>query len=338
MTAPLAQTFTEDNAFRFTPDVKNGHVESYFLRANHPTERKAVWLKATILAPLDGPAVAEAWCCTFDGDAGRVWGKRVTVPAAEATFGDEIDVGGCRLKLGLDEGSAVGTLGDRSWDLKWRPVAGALGAPLFIPFSRKLIEAPFPKSKLVTPSPALRFSGTMRWGDETVDLDGWTGMQGHNWGNQHAHTYAWGQCVFLDGDGEPYCMAEGFSARILIGSWLTPVLSGLTVRHGGRAYRFSRLVDLWRQRAEMGASSWSLRMRGSDGEAMLSMRARPEDVACLGYTNPDGHLSYCLNSKMAATTLRVNPVNGDAFECHSPHGGALEFLQRDPDPRYPDVV
>ena len=36
--------------------------------------------------------------------------------------------------------------------------------------------------------------------------------------------------------------------------------------------------------------------------------------------------------------LRVNPKVGDGFECHSPHGGALEFLRHEPDPRWPEVV
>jgi hypothetical protein len=34
----------------------------------------------------------------------------------------------------------------------------------------------------------------------------------------------------------------------------------------------------------------------------------------------------------------VNPVNEEAFECASEHGGALEFLVNAPDPRFPDVV
>ena len=79
-------------------------------------------------------------------------------------------------------------------------------------------------------------------------------------------------------------------------------------------------------------------MRGADGEARLIMRADPEEMACLGYRNPDGALSYCLNSKLAHTVLRVNPANDDGFECVSPHGGALEFLSPTADPRLPEVV
>ena len=331
-------TPTRDNAMRFDAEQAGDHVESWFWRANHPREPLAMWLKATILSPRDGEPVAEAWCCTFDGATGETWGQRETVPVSQASFGPVIRVGGCEWVLGDGAGTSTGGLGDRDWDLSWTPVDGPLGEPLCLLPTRRLVDAPFPKNKLLTPSPTLRFDGRMRWGDRVVPLSGWLGMQGHNWGAAHAHTYAWGQCVFTDGDGEPVAMAEGFSGRIKLGGWLTPYLSALTVRHGDRTYRFDRLVDLWNQTPSLDTDTWVLKMRGPAGEALLSMRSQREQIACLGYTNPDGHLSYCLNSKLAATTLRVNPVNEDPFECHSAHGGALEFLQRHPDPRFPQVV
>ncbi len=327
-----------DNAVRYDAEQPRDHVESWFWRANHPTQPLAVWLKATILSPQDGQPVAEAWCCTFDGHTGEVWGKRETVPVVQATFGSTITVAGCTWDLASPQGQAEGSLGDRGWDLCWRPVEGPLGEPLCLLPTRRLVDAPFPKNKLLTPAPILRFDGRMRWGDRLVPMDGWLGMQGHNWGAAHAHTYAWGQCVFTDGDGEPVAMCEGFSGKIQLGGWLTPYLSALTVRHGDKTYRFDRLVDLWNQTPSLDTDTWVLKMRGPAGEARLSMTAKSGETACLGYANPDGHLSYCLNSKLAATTLRVNPVNEDPFECHSPHGGALEFLRRDPDTRFDQVV
>jgi len=115
-------------------------------------------------------------------------------------------------------------------------------------------------------------------------------------------------------------------------------MSLLTVRNGQRVYRFDRLVDLWNQGADIDFPAWRLRMKGSAGEASLSMRAQPERMVCLGYLNPGGALSYCLNSKLASVTLRVNPVNEDGFVCTSEHGGALEILQQTPAPELSEVV
>ncbi len=94
------------NQVRYVPGTGKGHVESYFFRANHPTERKAIWLKATICAPPNDPqaAKADAWCIYFDGDAGKMWGHRETVPLQSALFDTQqaprsIEVGTSRFEL-----------------------------------------------------------------------------------------------------------------------------------------------------------------------------------------------------------------------------------------------
>jgi len=133
-------------------------------------------------------------------------------------------------------------------------------------------------------------------------------------------------------------MAEGFSGRVRIAGLTSPVFSALVVRRGEQVFRFDGVFDRWRQRSGREDLSWSLRIRGRAGDAMIRMTAEPSQVVCLGYRNPSGSLAYCLNTKLARVVLRVNPVNEAGFECSSLHGGALEFLQPTPDPRLPDVV
>jgi len=235
-----------------------------------------------------------------------------------------------------------------SWKLSWSAVPG-LGDPLCIFPSRRMIEGPFPKSKLLTPIPALRMDGEVTWDGQRWDLRGWLGMQGHNWGREHALEYAWGQCLFPDAAGEPFAMVEGFSGRIKLGPVVSPLFSAMVVRRGTRTYRFDRVFARWTQRprieghagAEAGPTGpfhWNLKLRGHEGDAEIDMVAAPSRVACLGYGNPDGSLAYCLNSKLARVSLRVNPRNEDGFTLTSEHGGALEILTRTPDPRFPEPV
>jgi hypothetical protein len=278
--------------------------------------------------------VAEAWCALFDG--ARTWAGKTTIPLAEAAFGEVIRVGPCQVSVGPD-GSAAGAIEDVRWDIRWtaRPT---LGAPM-IPYpSRRFVDGAFPKTKLLTPVPVARFSGTVTWDGATIPVDGWTGMQGHNWGREHPLEYAWGQCVFPDAAGEPHCVVEGFTGRIKVAGLRTPLVSSLVVRRGEREYRFDRLFDLWNQRPTLSDLTWTARLRGADGEALLTMTADPARTVCLGYQNPDGSLAYCVNSKLARVSLRVNPTNEAGFECRSAHGGALEFLGRTADPRFPHVV
>jgi hypothetical protein len=171
-------------------------------------------------------------------------------------------------------------------------------------------------------------------GGEQVDLAGWHGMQGHNWGAEHAFDYAWGQCLFPEDDA----MVEGFSARVRVGGALTPRSSMLVVRRGGRTWRFGQRLDVWRQQASLDGTSWAARLVGDDGEVSLRMTAAGRPMVCLGYRNPDGALSYCLNSKLAEVELTVRPADAASFTCRSAHGGALEFLQRAADPRFDRVV
>lgn len=171
----------------------------------------------------------------------------------------------------------------------------------------------------------------MTWGDEGWDLDGWVGMQGHNWGSAHSPEHAWWQCLFAEpDDGALTAVVEGASGRIELGRRLSPLLSMLVVRRADREYRFDRIVDLSRQRPELLFPPWTLGMSGAQGEASLEMVRSRSAMVCLGYPNPARAMSFCLNSKTAAARLSVSPGDGAVFELRSEHGRALEFLQSRP--------
>ncbi len=336
----LFRPIPDDNAPRF--EAAKQHVESWFWRANDPENRRAIWIKATILKPTDGPPMADVWCIHFDGDT--VTGRRETVPLGTARFAGEpldVEIAGARFTLDGGRGQLVGSIDELTWDLRFESIGGAIGAPLCLMPSRRLLVAPLPKFKLVTPLPALSFSGTIKRGNTTWQVADWTGSQGHNWGPEHSEEYAWSQCLFPGSDG-PAVLVEGASARIRIAGRLTPWLSVLVVRRGAQEWRFDRLVDTWNHELAFGdvgdELSWVLRMRGPDGEALLKVSAHTSQMACLGYRNPNGRLSYCMNSKLSKVTLRDSPRVDDAFECHSEHSGALEFLRTEPDVRLGTVI
>lgn len=329
------------NAFRGADkrgSPRRGHVESYFLRANDPARPRALWIKATVLFPLDGPPLCESWFIFFDGERNRSFAHRTTAPyrAAFARVegsATEVQAPGTHLTLaaqGRARGAMDGADGHARWDLAWTRADGALGAPLSILPSRLLLEGPFPRSKLLSPFPVLSFGGALEVFGERVQVDSWTGMEGHNWGREHAYEYAWGQCHFLGETGRPGAWAEGFTARVKVGPMKTPRLSALVVQRGEESFRFDRLFEPSKQRAVLGDRSWTIAIEGDVGRAELSMDASVMPMVCLGYRNPSGVLSYCLNSKLARTRLVVEPARGASFSLESPHGGALEFLRREP--------
>ncbi len=302
------------------------HVESWFVRANDPKQRRALWLKTTLL-DSGTEAQAEAWCVLFD--AGRVRAWRETVPLAQARLEPVLEIAGCRLELALTGGSARGRLGPSSWDLRWSgPRQPLCPYPL-----QAMIDGALPRNKTLTPVPVATLSGRVEVEGETWELEGWPAAQGHNWGRAHPLEYAWGQCVF-PGRG----WVEGFSGRILLAGRPSPLLSVLVVQVDGRTWRFDRILDLWRQRPALGDLSWSLAMSSRRATAELHLEARPEEVASLAYPNPDGSVSTCLNSKLSRASLVLRPRGEPALALGSSHGAALERLSAHPHPDYPHIV
>jgi hypothetical protein len=337
-------TARSDNAPRFHSGTD--HVESWFLRANDPTSPRAIWLKATVLTKTDGTRLSQAWFSVFDGD--RTEAACLDVPLDQARFDDSEDqldvvVGPLTWQIAEDSGTSHGSLEGGhhtvTWDLRFTRAEGSLGATMSLLPTARLVDAPFPKNKLLSPFPLAQFAGTVTWGEETWDLAGWHGMQGHNWGAAHSPEYAWGQCVFTDvAGGEPFAVLEAASGRIPLGPVQSPFISMLVLRCDGAEYRFDRLVDLWRQHPDVAFPRWGLQMTGADGVVDLEMTGRPEAMVCLAYQNPARATSYCLNSKTAEVRVRVRPRNGHAFELVSAHGGALEFLASAPVPEIAPVV
>src|SRR5207247_8508574 len=64
---------------------------------------------------------------------------------------------------------------------------------------RRLYGAPLPRTKFLSPYPSARFDGTVTVGGDEIDLAGWPGMIGHNWGAEHAERWVWIQAPELDG-------------------------------------------------------------------------------------------------------------------------------------------
>ena len=93
-------------------------------------------------------------------------------------------------------------------------------------------EAGFPRFKILTPYPAERFRGRLSVDGKEWVVEGWPGMQGHNWGRAHSERYAWAHCCAFE--GRPESWFEGFSAKIRLGPVTTPFLTMLSLVHEGR--------------------------------------------------------------------------------------------------------
>jgi hypothetical protein len=172
--------------------------------------------------------------------------------------------------------------------------------------------------------PDLVVDGVMRVNGAEWRIAGWRGMLGHNWGRHHTQLYAWGHCN--QWDGVPDLVVEGFSGR----SWgRAPLVTVVWVRHRGVWHDlYGMRLPSTRDRS-ISPRRWTFRARGRTARAQGELYAPTDDFVGLFYPNPDGALSYCLNTKLAQARLTVTIHGAPPLEVSS-NAAALEIGTRDP--------
>jgi hypothetical protein len=311
------------------PVEGRGHVESYFLKANSPDGRRALWVKTTIYAA--GPvSIAEAWAVAFDRERGHV-AVKTSVPFAQARFArDAVDAEVDGVSLRSDASCGAIETGDRR--ISWNLALSSDGVPLVHYPHPWMYEKKFPSSKLVSPYPDLRASGELTVNGEAWAIDKWPGLLGHNWGPRHAPLYAWGHAnVWEREDGEPEreLVFEGVSGKVKVGPVLSPLMSLFCVRWRGVRYDLNATRDLVTNRAEVTPRRWSF--EGDDRHVRLrgELWASTDDFVGLYYENPADIPTHCLNTKLASARLAIEVKGRAPFVVRS-KCAALEIGTTDP--------
>jgi hypothetical protein len=150
-------------------------------------------------------------------------------------------------------------------------------------------------------------------------------------GRRNAHLYAWGHCNAWEG-GEDLVF-EGFSARAHLGpsrlGVLTPMTTLLCIRHRGVRYDLNAVSGLLRSSGRITPRRW--RFRGTND--LLSLRGElwgtTDDFVGLYYQNPDGTMTYCLNTKIACAEIEL-AERGRAPMTLKSRAAALEIGTSDP--------
>lgn len=316
--------------------ARGGHYESWFLRANHPSEPRAFWIRYTLFVP-EAPgraALGELWAVHFDGVRERIVAVKREEPLAECRFAREhmqAAIGDARLESHRAEGRAASG-GHR---IAWRLGYGEGAAPLRL-LPRALYGAPFPKAKSVTSRPQVRFEGALEVDGERVDVDGWTGSENHNWGSEHTSQYAWGQVVGFD--DAPDALLECATARVKLGPVPTPWLTIACLRLDGAEHRFDRVTTALRARGGYTFFDWHFRTAARGAALEVRMAAPREAFTGLTYYNPPGGSRTCLNTKIARCEATLVLPDGSRRALSTAHRAAFEILTERGDHGVPVAV
>ncbi|MEH6345975.1 MAG: tocopherol cyclase family protein [Bermanella sp.] len=322
--------YDDASQLRFNENSKGGHYESYFLRANHPTKKQALWLRYTLFSPAikNEVAIAELWGAFFDNDS--VIASQQDIALTECDFSE------CKTQLKISNshlefahkgiGHAVGEVCDAankmSWHLQYKGDAQVL--PLL---PQKYYKRALPKAKALVSLPNALFKGTITVNGQPIEIDNWRGSENHNWGSQHTDEYAWGQvCGF---DNMPDSFLECSTARVKLGPIWSPWLNLAVLRVGQEEYRFNGVWQALKNSGQYQYFNWKMHCKNKDFTLKVVMHTDKKNVAGLNYRNPPGGSHTCLNSKVAGVDVMLLKGQQVIHRLHSQYGGAFEILTDD---------
>lgn len=297
------------------PDLAAGY-ESYYLRACHPDGGLGVWIRYTVHRRPGARPTGALWCTLFEPS-----GPTATKVSGPPAAGDWIRVGDAELGPGRAHGAAH----DMSWDLRF---SGA--APLcHLPFG-PLYRAPVPRTKPVSLHPVARFDGSITVGGRSIDVSGWPGMVGHNWGTQHAERWIWLHGMGFAGTGEGTWLDLTF-ARIRVGGRVTPWVANGAISVRGERIRLGGLTRDRRPLIEESPDHLWFAVAGSEIVVAGTAAAPRERIVGWVYADPDGSDHHTTNCSIADLVVRVARPGRAPLELRASGLAAYELGMRERD-------
>jgi hypothetical protein len=317
-----------DQGARF-PQVaaKAGHYESFYIKACRPGGGQGIWIRHTVHKRPGAEPNASIWFVLFDREADGPRATKVTVPAAELSTpaGSWIRVDGAEIGPGRASGAVDTDAVKASWDLTF---SGDAEPCKYLP-SDRLYETRLPKTKFVAPFPNARFDGRLEIDGETIDLRGWPGMIGHNWGSEHAERWVWLEGTGFEGSPDTYFDAG--AARIKLGPWTTPwVPSGMLMLEG-EPHRLGGFGHIRAASIEATPEECRFTLPGRDLVVRGKVSAPKKDFVGWIYADPDGSEHNTINCSVSDLELTVERPAVPPLQLTLPAGAAYEFGMRETD-------
>jgi hypothetical protein len=299
-----------------------GMYESFYLRAVAPHEPLGVWIRYTVHKRAGEPPRGSLWCTVFDGEHPAPLMYKHTTEDLRAPAGRWIAIGP---DSSLGAGEAEGVCGQARWSVRF----ASEESPLSHLPRRWMYRSPLPRTKLSSPAPAATFDGELELPGRIVDLHGWRGMVGHNWGAEHAERWIWLHGISFE--EQPEAWLDVAIGRILVAGRMTPWVANGALCLDGRRRRLGGLFARGLSVQET-ASGCTLLIPGAD-RLKLGVVARdpPGTAAGWRYADPDGGPHDVVNCSIAELAVSVSDTAGDTRTLHTAHGGAYELGMRERD-------
>jgi hypothetical protein len=277
-----------------------GHYESFYIKATRPGGGRAVWIRYTIHKRPDEPLTGAVWFTMFDADAPVPIAAKATFPndAVEAPPGGYIRVGEASLAPGAARGAFAVPDVVVMWELSYADRADVFH---HLPYDF-LYRAPLPRTKLLSPHPDTRISGSVTVNDDMLVLDEWPGMIGHNWGVEHAERWIWLQAnEFHEADG----YLDAGLGRIKLGPLTTPWIGNAILHLDGVSHRLGGLERIRSTKVNESPTACDLELSGADVRVRGRVSADARNFVGWVYADPVGPEHNTVNCSIANLDLTV---------------------------------
>jgi hypothetical protein len=335
---------------------KAGHYESFYLKACRPDGGLGIWIRHTVHKRPGQEPTGSIWFTLFDREAPGPRATKVTVPASELSTppgswirvaAAEIGPGRATGSVNLGAGESLGAAkGEARGAVESAPseAGGSPGVPFAATWALRfagdtdpcrylpadwLYEAPLPRTKFVAPVPDAVFEGTLEVAGRSIEIAGWPGMIGHNWGTEHAERWVW-----LEGTGfadAPGTWFDAGAAKVRLGRRVSPWVSSGMLALDGVRHRLGGLGAIRSSQIEESPDGCSFVLPGKDIVVRGRVEAPRKDFVGWVYADPTGDEHHTINCSVVDLELTVERPGLPDRVLTLPGGGAYELGMRETD-------
>ncbi|HEV7919139.1 MAG TPA: hypothetical protein VGO97_06130 [Solirubrobacterales bacterium] len=299
--------------------------ESFYLKAGAPKGDCAAWIRYTLHRRPNHLATASVWCTLFERKDARPRAVKQTFSVAMATVPENAYV--AIADSWFSPTCAIGRIGAAGRSATW-DIDIESDEPPLLHLPERLYETSLPRTKLLTPRPGATFGGTIEFDGDEIEIDGWSGAVGHNWGAEHAESWIWLHGIGFDGFGEDTWIDVAIG-KLKIGKWRTPWIANGVISIEGERRELGGLRRPRGVKVNPRTGRIDMAIKGDGVELDGAIAASSSDIVGWEYAGVDGDVHHVLNSSVADVSLVAIFDDGRQIRLHSTGGGVYEYGSRD---------
>ena len=168
-----------------------------------------------------------------------------------------------------------------------------------------MYTAKLPRTKTLSPHPSALFSGRVSFGERTLELDGWPGMVGHNWGAEHAERWVWMHGIGFEGEPDSTWIDVAIG-RVRLGPLTSPWIAsgGISIRGERHALGGAERIRSTEMRESPSGCEFALPGNGIVVRGKVG--SDPRNFVGWVYADPGGSEHNTVNCSIADMTLTVS--------------------------------